>query len=141
MRLSRATLLAAGLLTAWFALDFVGVARLVDREPLVSLAGVMLALMAVFLAGGTLRWRWLAPSYLAALLIWAALQVETHWSTFVLPATEKKLLWYARAFGDHWRLLPNLPGRTVPDLYHTVLAALLLVNLSLAWRDVRRRSD
>ncbi len=140
MRLSLLTLVAALLLTAWFALDFVGVAHLVDREPLISLAGLMLALLGLFLLGGLARLRWLAAPYGLALLVWLALQVETHWGTYLFwPASETKLRWYARVFGDHWRILPDFSGHTTPDGYHTVLAGLLIVNLTLALRDVFAR--
>ena len=54
---------------------------------------------------------------------------------YFAAAGESKLRWYDRAFGDHWRLLPEAAGRTVPDAYHTVLAILLVANLCLALRD------
>jgi hypothetical protein len=138
VRLRKPTIIAAGLLTLWFALDFVGVRRLVDREPLVSLAGLMLALMAGFLVAGFFGWRWTAPVYSLALAIWAALQIQTHWLTYVTAASEAKLRWYDRAFGDHWRVLPEWAGRTVPDAYHTILAVLLAANLCLALADTWR---
>lgn len=138
MRLRKSTMFAALILTTWFALDFVGVAKLVDREPILSLAGLMLALMALFLIGGLLQLRWVVPVYILSLAVWAGLQVQTHWSTYLLPAGEGKLAWYGRVFGDHWRLLPELAGRTVPDAYHTILAVLIAANLVLALRDAWR---
>jgi hypothetical protein len=138
MRLRPSTIVAALLLTIWFALDFVGVGKLVDREPILSLAGIMLALMGAFLVSGFRRLPWVAPVYALALAIWGALQVQTHWSTYFAPASEAKLRWYGRVFGDHWRLLPELPTRTVPDAYHTILAVLIVVNLALALRDIWR---
>jgi hypothetical protein len=135
MRLGKATLVAALILTVWFALDFVGVARLVDREGLVSLAGLMLVLMVGFLAAGLAGWRFTAPIYAMALAVWGALQVETHWLTWVTGASDARLAWYDRAFGDHWRILPESAQHTVPDAYHTVLALLLAVNLILALVD------
>jgi hypothetical protein len=138
VHLRRSTIVAAAVLTAWFALDFVGVPKLVDREPLVSPAGVMLALMAAFIAAGLLRLPFVAPIYVAALAVWAALQIQTHWSTYISAASEAKLHWYARAFGDHWRVLPDLADRTVPDAYHTVLAVLLSANLAIALADTLR---
>jgi hypothetical protein len=141
MRLSKATVVAALMLTVWFALDFVGVANLVDREGLVSLAGLMLLLMAGFLAAGMARWRFAAPVYAVALAVWGGLQIETHWLTWVTSAGEARLLWYDRAFGDHWRILPESAGHTVPDAYHTVLAVLLAANLILALSDTFRRGS
>lgn len=123
------------LLGLWFGLDFVGVPGLVKREPLVSLAGLMLALMLAFVAAGWLRMRYAAPLCGLALAVWAVLQVQTHWITYALPASTAKLSWYERVFGSHWKLLPELTDRTTPDAYHTVLFALLVVNLLLATWD------
>lgn len=141
MRLSRPTLAVLLLLAVWFALDFVGVSRLVDAEPLVSLAGLMLALLVVFFVAGGREMRLVAPVYALALAVWSWLQVETHWSTYLLPASERKLAWYERVFGDNIHLLPTLPDRTTPDAYHTVLAVLILVNLGMAIRDMLRRAS
>jgi hypothetical protein len=125
----------AAALAAWFGLDFVGGPGVV-REPLVSLAGIMLALMLLFIAGGMLRVRYLAIVYALALGVWGALQWQTHWSSYLFAASPAKLNWYARVFGEHWHLLPERAGHTTPDAYHTVLAALLVGNLVLACRDV-----
>lgn len=140
MRLSRPTLVALLLLAVWFALDFVGVPRLVDAEPLVSLAGLMLALLVAFFVAGVREVRFVAPVYALALAVWSWLQVDTHWSTYLLPASESKLGWYERVFGDNIRVLPALPDRTTPDAYHTVLAVLILVSLVLAIRDTLQRT-
>lgn len=138
-RLSTATLAWASLLTAWFALDFVGVPRLVDREGAFTLAGLMLAILLVVLWGGWRGWRWLAPVYLAALVIWAGLQIETHWLGYAFnEPSAQRLAWYERAFGEHLAILPDRPGHTRPDAYHTVLAGLLLVNLVSTGRDSLR---
>ena len=139
--LSRPTLAALVLLGLWFGLDFVGAPRLVDREPVMSLAGLMLGLLVAFLVAGACRTRFMAPVYSLALVVWILLQVETHWSSYVFPASPAKLRWYDRVFGDHIHLLPSLPERTTPDAYHTTLALLLLLNLALAIRDVFRRAS
>ena len=139
MRLSAVTLAALAALASWFALDFMGVPGVVDREPVFSLAAVMLALLAAFALLGLGQVRFAAPVYAVALLIWAALQVETHWSTYVLfDASARKLVWYQNVFGPHWRFLPEVAGRTTPDGYHSVLAMLIVVNLLLAVRDIFR---
>jgi hypothetical protein len=140
MRLTDASVALLVALTGWFALDFLGVPQVVDREPLLSLAGLMLAVLAGVAVAGLLRLPGVAAVYALALLIWAALQVETHWATYLLwDASERKLVWYERAFGDNWRFLPVLAGRTTPDGYHTVLMALILANIASAGRDCFRR--
>ena len=140
MRLSTVSIGALAVLAAWFGLDFVGVPGVVAREPLLSLAGLMLALLGLFAVLGIAGIRFAAPVYAAALGVWAVLQIETHWSTYlVFDASARKLAWYDAVFGEHWRVLPELVGRTTPDGYHTVLAALIVLNLILALRDTFRR--
>jgi hypothetical protein len=142
-RLRPTTIVLAAWLSVWFGLDFVGWPRLVDREPLMSLAGFMLATMLLFIVGGISRLGYLAMPYFVALGVWAVLQWQTHWSTYLLPASPAKLDWYARVFGNHWRLLPDRPGHTTPDTYHTILVVLILCNLVGAFGDIfaRQRFD
>lgn len=140
MILSNATLTSLAVLTCWFALNFVGVANVVDAEPLFSLAGLMLAVLAAVAVAGLMGVRGVALVYSLALLIWAALQIETHWSTYLLfDASERKLAWYESVFGVHWRFLPPIANRTTPDGYHTILAISILTNLAFTARDVVRR--
>jgi hypothetical protein len=142
VKLSDVTIGALVALAAWFVLDFVGVPNVVEVEPLFSPAGLMLAVLAGTAAAGLMGLRWVAAVYLLALAIWAALQIETHWGTYLLyDASAQKLAWYQRVFGPpHWRFLPEFANRTTPDGYHTILGALILVNLGLALRDCVRRS-
>lgn len=140
--MSAASIGTLAVLAAWFGLDFVGVEGVVAREPVLSLAGLMLALLALFALLGIAGVRFVAPLYATALGIWAALQIETHWSTYLfVDASERKLAWYSAVFGDHWRFLPEIAGRTTPDGYHTVLAVLIVANLALALRDTFRRTN
>jgi hypothetical protein len=135
-RLGTTTVWLAIVLCAWFVLDFIGWPRLVEREPLVSLAGLMLALMVLFIAGGLWRIPYIALPYAIALSVWAFLQWQTHWSSYFFAATPQKLTWYGRAFGRHWHLLSDRAGHTTPDAYHTVLAVLIVVNLISVGRDI-----
>jgi hypothetical protein len=141
MKLSNTTILMLIALAAWFGLDFVGIDGIVQKEPLHSLAGLMLFVLAAVAVAGVLRVPYAAGIYALALLIWAALQIETHWATYLLyDASAKKLAWYQSVFGGNWRLLPERPGRTTPDGYHTALASLIVVNLLLALGDMARRT-
>lgn len=139
MRISRASLALMIILAAWFGLNFIGIKSLVQREPLVSLAGLMLLVLAVLVSLAAARVRGTALLAAIALAIWAALQIEAHWSSYLLGATQKKLDWYDRVFGANWHLLPSWPGHTVPDAYHTVLFAALLTSLMSLLRDAIRR--
>jgi hypothetical protein len=138
MRLSGSTLTALVALAAWFSLDFVGVHGLVDREPLASLAGLMLALMVIFFVAGVFRVRYTALVYSVALLIWLWFQIDTHWSTYIMQASQPKLQWYERVFGNNFRVLPSLADHTTPDAFHTLLGALIVLNLFLATRNLLR---
>ncbi|HEY4308211.1 MAG TPA: hypothetical protein VGN12_02065 [Pirellulales bacterium] len=135
-RLGTSTVWLAILLCAWFALDFIGWSGLVEREPLVSLAGLMLLLMLLFIAGGLWRISYVAFPNAIALSVWAFLQWQTHWSSYFFAAGPQKLAWYGRAFGRHWHLLSDRAAHTTPDVYHTVLAVLILVNLVSVGRDI-----
>jgi hypothetical protein len=136
MKLSPIGLGALGLLAGWFGLDFVGLGGVVDREPLVSLAGLMLGILILAFAASIVRLRFTAPVFGLALLVWAALQIETHWSSYLFGASDGKLAWYERVFGDEWSFLPPIAGHPTPDGYHTVLFALILLNLVLVLRDL-----
>ena len=140
MRLSDKAMMALVVLIVWFALNFIGVADLVEAEPPIGLAGVMLSILILVFAGGILRIDYVAAFYALSLMVWAALQIETHWSSYLLDAPETKLQWYERAFGRFWHILPPSPGHTVPDAYHTILAALIVLNLALALSDCLKRA-
>ena len=136
--MSTSTLMATACLTIWFGLDFVGIAGVVDKEPILSPAGGMLVGLLLVSVAGTSRLPFVALVYAVSLLAWAVFQIETHWGTYLLfDADARKLAWYDVAFGANWRLLPLIRGRTTPDGYHTVLAALILANFILALRDLK----
>ncbi|NWG71062.1 MAG: hypothetical protein HXY23_05550 [Parvularculaceae bacterium] len=141
MTLSERSLVLLAALAVWFGLDFVGAPGLVSREALVSPAGAMMAALAIIAILGVMRVRLSAALFLAALALWAALQIETHWATYLLvDASESKLRWYERVFGDNWRFLPLIAGRTTPDGYHAILAGLILVNMVSALADCLRKA-
>lgn len=141
MRLSGPSLFLLGLIAVWFGLDFIGLPGVVSREPLFSLAGLMLGFVVLFGALGLFKVRYAALFWLIALLVWAALQIETHWASYLfVDASERKAAWYSRVFGGNWRFLPGIEGRTTPDGYHTILGALIATNIVSALRDVIRRS-
>jgi hypothetical protein len=141
MRLSGRTIFLMCGLALWFALNFVGWAMLVEAETLFSLAGLMMGVLAALILAGLMRARFAALFVILAHAIWAALQIETHWSTYLMPATQSKLAWYERVWGENWHLLPPAPGYTVPDAYHTILFVLIVSVLVLALSDVVARES
>lgn len=138
MRLSNISQFALLALTAWFALNFRAVDRLVSAEPLLSFAGLNLAALVVISIAALLRRAATAPLLLILLAIWAFLQIETHWRGYVLGASPERLAWYERIWGANWTILPPLPGHTVPDAYHTILFALILLTALSTLRDLLR---
>ncbi len=120
------------LLIAWFTLDFFGVPGLVARDPLLSLAGLLEAALLIVLGLTILLPGVGAVMRMLLLSLWAYLQYDSHWRGFFFGATEQRRAAYARMFGRMRRVLPPLTARLVPDAYHTVLGALILVNLAVA---------
>lgn len=140
MRRPKPTTTAAAVLLAWYALNFIGVPGLVQAESLRSPAGVMLALLLVLVLGSARGWPGSAPCFAVAMLGWLALQLGTHWWTYLFADPDpSRLAWYTRQWGGLIRVLPARSGRTVPDLCHTVLFILLLATLVAALRDGLRR--
>ena len=65
------------------------------------------------------------------LLLWFAVQFMCHWYFTIFGASEKKLQGYNECFRDSIRIIPASDTRLIPDLYHTVLHILILVNIIL----------
>lgn len=139
MRLSGLSLAVLAALAAWLAIDFVGWRGVVDAEPPMSLAGLALAVLAAVIVAGIARLSFAPIPAALLLLVWSALQIETHWWGYFGPVSERRLAWYASVFGDKWQLLPAKAGHTVPDGYHTVLALLLVLSLLFVLRDIVRK--
>lgn len=143
MRLSASSIGILVLLNLWFGMNFVGVQGVVAAEPLASLAGLNLAVMAVCMLAGAAGIRYAAILTVAALSIWAFLQIETHWWGYAFGASPGKIAWHARVWGENWQLLPHPgAGRLRPDGYHTVLFALIVTAwLSVAGDVIRRPGE
>lgn len=138
MRLSNATQFFLLALLVWFALNFRGVERLVSAEPLWSLAGLNLAVLSLIAVASLFRLGATAPLLSAQLTIWIFLQIETHWRGYAFGASAQRLAWYEANWGRFLSVLPELPGRTTPDAYHTILFGLMVLTLFCAIRDMLR---
>ena len=68
---------------------------------------------------------------LGVLLLWFAVQFMCHWYFTIFGASEKKLQGYNECFRDSIRIIPASDTRLIPDLYHTVLHILILINIIL----------
>lgn len=126
-------------LFGWYLLNFIGAAGIVSAEPLISLAGLMLLLLPILILMGLGESPYGLLVLILALLIWIALQFQTHWMGYFWGAAPDTVLWHRKVWGSNWQLLPTVPGRTVPDGYHTVLAGLILLALFSSIRDLFRR--
>ena len=61
------------------------------------------------------------------LVLWFAVQFFCHWYYTIFGASEKKLKGYNESFRGTVRLIPMSETRLIPDLYHIVLHALILL--------------
>lgn len=66
------------------------------------------------------------------LTLWAAVQFFCHWRFTIFGAGEKKLIGYNECFANTVRLFPASKTRVIPDLYHILLHALILLNLIMS---------
>lgn len=76
--------------------------------------------------------RWVLFGVLA---IWAFVQFLCHWRYTLFGASRQKLEGYNECFNGTLRLFPMSETRLIPDLYHIVLHALILINLILCLTD------
>lgn len=140
MRMSHWTAGVLFALFGWYLVNFIGAPGVVTAEPLISLAGLMLVLLPILILMGLGESPYGLLALILVLLIWVALQLQTHWLGYFWGADVGTVLWHRKAWGSNWQLLPMAPGRTVPDGYHTVLGVLLMTALLSAFRDLFRRS-
>ena len=124
-------LLVHTLLCAWFALDFIGVPRLVSKDPLRGLAGALLAAIVAIELAYLLGQQRAAFAAVPVLGYWCWNQ-RRHWIFHFAGAPPEIVIKYASLFGDMVSILPRQPGRVVPDAYHTILHALLVADLALS---------
>ncbi len=102
---------------------------------LVEGVGVRSAEFAVLcLYSAALAVRWCLPPdgrwfLLTVLILWFAAQFMFHWYYTIFGASEQKLKGYNECFRGTVRLFPASETRLVPDLYHIVLHALILINI------------
>lgn len=124
-------------LCAWFALNFVGVPRLVDKETLWGLAGALLGAVLAVAIAYVLGIERAALAALPVLLYWCWHQ-RLHWVFHFAGAPPEIVAKYDSLFGGNVRLLPLEQGRVVPDAYHTILHVLLLGDALLTFRACLR---
>ena len=72
--------------------------------------------------------RWIL---LGMLLLWFIVEFFCHWYFTIFGATERKLKGYNECFRNTLRVFPMSETRLVPDLYHIVQHALILLNIIL----------
>ena len=116
-----------GCVTTWR----IGRYLLVDGMGVRSAEFVMLCLYSAGLAA-----YWLFPRagkwiLLSVLALWFIVQFFCHWYYTIFGASEQKRKGYNECFRDTVRLFPVSERRLVPDLYHMILHALILLNLAL----------
>ncbi len=70
--------------------------------------------------------RWIL---LAMLILWFIVEFFCHWYFTIFGASERKLKGYNECFRNTVRLFPMSGTRLVPDLYHIIQHALILLNI------------
>lgn len=66
---------------------------------------------------------------LAWLSLWLVEQFFCHWYFTIFGASERKLRGYNECFKGTVKLFPASEKRLIPDLYHTVLHLLIIIDL------------
>ena len=70
--------------------------------------------------------RWIL---LGMLVLWFVVEFFCHWYFTIFGASERKLQGYNECFRNTLRVFPMSETRLVPDLYHIVQHALILLNI------------
>ena len=68
---------------------------------------------------------------LFVLSCWIIVQFFCHWYFTIFGVSEKKLKGYNECFSDTVRFIPASDTKLIPDLYHTILHILILINIVL----------
>ena len=66
---------------------------------------------------------------LGILVLWFVVEFFCHWYFTIFGASEQKLKGYNNCFRDTVRIFPMRDTRLIPDLYHIVQHALILLNI------------
>lgn len=127
-----ATDVLSGLLMVWFGLLFIGFKRFCGRVNFHATDDIQYVvlelLLVVYFVGDLRHWAFVTPMMMFVFLLWGFLQFRAHWLPFMVGATEERLLSYYKAFGWNLYILPKSRQRIVPDAYHTIQHALMLLN-------------
>ena len=70
--------------------------------------------------------KWILIAWLS---LWLIEQFFCHWYFTIFGASERKLRGYNECFKSTARIFPMSEKRLVPDLYHTVLHLLIIIDL------------
>ena len=109
----------------------VGKHLLVEGMGIKSAEFVMLCLYSI----GLLSYHIFPPAgkwiLLAILLFWFVVQFFCHWYYTIFGVSEKKLKGYNECFQNTVRIFPMSEKQLIPDFYHIILHALILINIIL----------
>lgn len=122
-------------LTAWYTLSFIGIPGVIESWFVEDTLWVLIAI-SIWLPLVVGLWSYIKGHTYTDFMIagvtalWAFMAYQGHWQWFFTkPSSEKLASYYA--FFDTWYLLPKPSDRIVPDGYHTILHALILLTLIL----------
>jgi len=76
------------------------------------------------------------------LLLWFVIQFQSHWFYTIFGASEEKISGYNEFFADTYRIIPASASRVIPDFYHILLHAFILVTLLvMVLYCIKRKND
>ncbi len=122
-------------LTIWYTLSFIGIPGVIETWFVEEMIWILVAfsIWAPLVVG---LWSYIKGHNYTDFMVagvtalWAFMAYQGHWQWFFTkPSAEKIASYYA--FFDTWYLLPKQSDRIVPDGYHAILHALILLTLIL----------
>jgi hypothetical protein len=120
------------ILCCWFSLMYFGT-RLTIKCNITDLKiSTFLFLVLLFgLFGYIRKWKYNDFSVLSILLIWGYNQYFEHWEPMFFGASQERIHSYYGYFKGTVRLFPAEPSRIIPNVWHMVIGALIVICIVL----------
>jgi hypothetical protein len=121
------------LLTLWYFIIFIDPTNLTlpGETSIFSMFGLLLLFLLISNVGNVLKWKYIDIFSLLFLSLWSLLQWNAHWKLLIFGASAERVESYNRFFRGTYRLFPESQQYIIPDLYHSLLGALLFTSLVL----------
>lgn len=128
---------AYSLLCGWFLLGYLHTRLTVPvKITEFGVGTVLLFFLLLGLFGYVRRWKYNDLSAFSVVVIWGFDQYFEHWQPLIWGAPQARVDRYYQYFKNTIRVFPPSPHRIVPDLFHTVIGALILVCVFLLLHNI-----